>query len=315
MSRRNSGSAARARSADSISAVRAASASTAPRGRVPSHAAAMAATTPSTWPSQHSPAVWRSTPIGHRPSVRRRRPSGSGPFVEHDVGGDPQRRVEESLVRGARRASRPVRTPRRGGRRTASTSPAALPRRGTTASRRSLPHRDEPEPDRFDVVLVVVRHPLVVFGCPVVGRLRLSEPTRRVGARFQHLAFEHERVAPRAVEPPVQPVAPVLPATWAHDASSWQCPPSVRWPGPIGRAAGTSRRRPGRCRGTGTGATARSRTAGWPRSGRTARPRPDRTGCLPGRPTLVTSFSSMVRVAHAPARGLRSDATTRAAVR
>ena len=194
--------------------MRAASASTAPSGRVPSHAAAMAARLPSTWPSQHSPAVWRSTrSVTDQPSdAGLPRPTPSGTFVEDDVGCDQQRDVEELLVRRAvdeagqfedrsevvAARHRPVLRRLLG----------AEPRRPC----RSLPHADEAETDGFDVVLFVVVHPGVELGCPLVGRFRLSEPTRRVGARFQHLPFEHQGVALRALEPAVQPLAPVLPA-------------------------------------------------------------------------------------------------------
>jgi len=74
-----------------------------------------------------------------------------------------------------------------------------------------LAHRDQPETDQLDLVLVAVGHPLVELVAPRVSLLGLAQPARRVGRGLEGLALEHVCVAPRTGEPFGQAVAPVLP--------------------------------------------------------------------------------------------------------
>ena len=180
---------------------------------MPSHAAAIAATPPSTWPSQHSPAVWRSTrSVTDHPSASAS--VGSGPLVEDHVGRDPQRDVER-VARPAIAVEEIGQFEHRTEMIAAGHRPVlrrllgAEPRR----PRRSLPHRDEPEPDGFDAVLA--------RSTPSTRRTRVASWSGGSVWRSQLAAWalgsSTSRSSTRAsqpvsVEPAVQPVAPVLPA-------------------------------------------------------------------------------------------------------
>ena len=243
-------------SAAGTSAAAATSASTSPSVRWPSHAATIAATPGSTSPWWHSAAVWRSRrSVTIHPSAL-----GPGALVEHDVGGDGQRRGEQLRRRRlARRKSASSNTaPRWSPHGITMSCGASSARNHVGPSSPRLRIVINPKPTASMSVRLAIRQPLVELVAPALRLLGLAQPARRVGGRIERLPLEHVGVATGAVEPRRQALPPVL-ASDVGPRREQLAVPSVdeMIRAQCARSSGTARRREGHCRGTGSGATAR----------------------------------------------------------
>ena len=173
---------------------------------------------------------------------------------------------------------------------------------------------DPAEADRFDVLLVEPRQPGVV-AVEVVARAvqaGVLEPQLDVRRRVEQLALHDEGVAVLG-EPAAEPLLP-RDAPGDHPVREHLAPATRRRGGPArcGRCARRPGRPAGRSRGRPAGRRwpARSRTAGWTRSGRTAPPPPARGASRRARRGCRTPLSSALRRVIRRARSLTSVATT-----